>query len=191
MTWLKSSPTPLKQKYVQTCRINVYSTASSVQHEIKQVIASISKLLLKRGQTYSRTRLNNMFMSPFLFVGSLGCTFKVVLHRPTHQPKYTPHPDQLQCSDQVSRLAIHIPVSLVKTVNAAARIDGVKRQTPVTQFQQNTAQCDVPITHLPNTTFSECLVACVYRGSEVPSKNTLRPASIFQIVTDGSHSPLN
>lgn len=69
-------------------------------------------------------------MSPFLFVGSLNCMSCNAVLR---WPKYTPHPVQLQRTYQVSRLAIHISVSLVMTVNAAARIDVVKRRIPVTE----------------------------------------------------------
>lgn len=69
-------------------------------------------------------------MNPFLFVGSLSCMSS---NAGLCWPKYTPHPVQLQWTYQVSRLAIHISVSLVMTVNVAARIDAVKRQIPVTE----------------------------------------------------------
>lgn len=64
-------------------------------------------------------------MSPFLFVGPLSCKSRNAVLR---WPKYTPHPVQLQWTYQVSGLAIHISISLVTNVNAAARID-----VPVTE----------------------------------------------------------
>lgn len=69
-------------------------------------------------------------MSPFLFVGSMSCmSCNAVLG----WPKYTPHPVQLLWTYQMSRLAIHITVSLEMSINAVARIDAVKRQIPVTE----------------------------------------------------------
>lgn len=78
-------------------------------------------------KTYSHTLLK--FISLFLFLPPLSCTRSSVAQ---HWPEYTPLSNWLQWAYRVSRLAIHISVSLVMTVNAAARIDTVKRQIPAT-----------------------------------------------------------
>lgn len=123
-----------------------------------QVTASIPKAFWKRGKTYSQSSLNHEFMSPFLFMGLMSCTScNAVLH----WPKYTPHPVQLLWTYQVSRLAIHISVSLAMTINAVARTDAAKRQIPATANTYDlTSHLQDPTPGI-NTPISYCLTDCV------------------------------